>query len=38
MKEYKIEKTSRKYIINLKNPENYQKGYKEFYTELYKIS
>jgi hypothetical protein len=38
MKEYKIEKTSRKFLINLKNPENYQKGYKEFYTELYKIS
>ncbi len=38
MKEFKIEKTTSKFLINLQNQLNYQKGYKEFYTELYKFS
>jgi len=38
MKEFKIEKTIRKFIINQKNPDNFHTGYKDFYTELYKIS
>jgi hypothetical protein len=38
MKEFKVEKTIRKFLINQKNPDNFHSGYKDFYTELYKIS
>jgi len=38
MKEFKIEKTSRKFSIDYKNPENFFKCYDDFYTELYKFS
>ena len=38
MKEFKIEKASRKFLINQKDPNNFQQGYKDFYTELFKIS